>query len=241
MKRLTTYIRAIGKNPYLEVAAGVLIIAIALYEFVADVEKSMHSVEGVHALLLFGLMYLARTITISFDGIESIDVAETSRFHQKNALAVFLHRVAHSPHAEITVGILLFAVGLVEIWENIREEMVDFERWHIGLIVLGVYLMLRSLTALVKGLVLFEESEYLRHLHTKWIRFIISPCVESLVGVALLLIGIIEEVINLSTANPLEVQEYHTFIVFGIVSILRFFPDAYDGIVMTENSEQEEL
>ncbi len=234
MKKLISYIRAIGKNPYLEIVAGILIIGIAVYEFAEDVEKSFHAFEGLNYLLLFGLFYLARTVSISFDGLESIDSAESSKFHQKNTLVRVIHRVTHSPIVEMAIGGLLFVVGFVEIWENVREEMIDFERWHIGLIILGVYLILRSFTAFVKSIVLLKESGYFKKIHVGWMQFVTSPMFESAVGVSLLIAGIIEEIYNLSTADPFEVQEYHAFIVFGIVNILKFFPDAYDGIVLTE-------
>jgi ABC-type nickel/cobalt efflux system permease component RcnA len=237
MKRLVAVIRAIGKNPYLEVVAGILIISVALYELFEDVEQLFHTIKGMHIVFLFGLLYLARTLTISFDGFASIDIAEQSRFHQQNQLIRFIHRISHSPHVEIAVGIMLFIVGVVEIWENVKDEMTDFQQWHSGLIILGVYLILRSVTALVKGLILFEEAGFLRRVHAGWVMLFTSPWFGSVVGVALILIGVVDEVHNLSFADPFEVEEYHAFIIFGIVNVLKFFPDAYDGIVLTERDE----
>lgn len=75
----------------------------------------------------------------------------------------FLVKLIHHPMLDLTVGIILFISGFVEVWETLPQ---DIQNGHLrathGVLILGFVMALKALTDVFAGLEFIVESKKVR-------------------------------------------------------------------------------
>lgn len=72
----------------------------------------------------------------------------------------FLIKIVRHPALDLTVGIILFISGFVEVWETLPD---DFSNGHIrsshGVVILGLVMALKALTDVFAGMEFMIEAD----------------------------------------------------------------------------------
>jgi hypothetical protein len=77
-----------------------------------------------------------------------------------NSVVNFLVRLVHHPMLDLTVGVILFVSGFVEVWETLPQDIHNGHlRGSHGVLVLGFVMALKALTDVFAGLEFMVEAK----------------------------------------------------------------------------------
>lgn len=74
--------------------------------------------------------------------------------------AAAVRRFTGYPATRIWVGLILFGTGFCEAWEALRDDVINFNpQSHHGIIVLGLFQVLRTLPLFLDSARQFDEAD----------------------------------------------------------------------------------
>jgi hypothetical protein len=235
------WLRRVVSHPVVEVCAGLVMAAASIWVLlelpaaIDEGERGQAAYVGLLALAAFvvlrSLALLAESVELLAEGTRHIGASRGGR------PARILGSIARHPAFEFSAAAVLVLAGAVEAWEAWHEpELQAGAAWCLGLIVVGLTMLGRSLFGLVEGAGFFAHGE--RHrgrrvpvLH-RFFGTLRQPAFE--VSVGLLVIGLVVfEWVWIE--SPMESAEASmaaetSFLLFGVARVLRFAPHLYSAL-----------
>jgi hypothetical protein len=242
-------LRRLVSHPTVEVIAGLIMAAASIWILLEFSASSEHGEEGRPAyvgLLALGAFVVLRSLALL---AESVELLAGGTRHigagHGGRLARMLGAVAQHPVFEFAAAVLLVLAGAVEAWEAWHEPRLQAgAAWCLGLIVVGLTMLGRSLLGLVLGARYFAHGERdsgrrVPVLHRFFGR-LQHPGFEVFVGLLVIALVVLEWV---WIESPMESTEATmaaetSFLLFGVARVLRFAPQLFDALDVIADAEE---
>lgn len=246
MKSFWISVHRAARNVFFQATVGFLIFFSGLWEFIyfTPEEGEFYTLQGFHATMLLGVFYFLVALEHLLYGFKLVGLAAVEYSNgKKNLIQKKLCCILENPFFELFLALLILTAGIIEVWEDMAGAggTVDDGCWQYGLIILGVFGMVRSIAGLIKALILVKIAEEKKGWHIQLVdsvnNFIRKPLVEIAVAVTLVTLGVFEEVwFEAIEQDGVFIEAHHGMIIFGLQSIAQHLPSLFIGVQLMDDA-----